>query len=1084
VTELCGGCHREVVAGAQFCSQCGHELQSDPTSTFKTEGERRQLTVVFCDLVGSTELSSRIDAEEFSEQIQDFLDLAVGVAQKYSGEVEHYAGDGILFRFGWPNAHDDDPERAVRAALGILDAVTEAVPSRLAVRIGVHSGNVVIDRMGGAGRTEMMSMGEAVNLASRVHGEAEPNTVVISRSTLELVSGIFVTEPIGMRSLKGIHTPVELHRVIQPSGIRSRLDAAKGRLTPFVGRRGELDALERLWESATRGNGNAMLINGEPGIGKSRLVYQFREQLGHVAHSWLECNCSYYTEDSVLAPVIQLIEQGLQFLREEGPEERLERLRSGLAGFGMVGDEELSLLANLLNLPGTDSVITFSGSSERRRQRTIEVLTDWVIAMSEIQPLIIVVEDLHWSDPTTVQLLEHLQVRCAGSRILLLITARPEFESPWNDDESIAMLELAPFSADDVRQLVNQLSGRRHLPEPVLERIVSDSAGIPLFAEEVGRMVMASNFLIGDGDEWRLLSPLTKLDIPSTLRGTLTARLDRLGMAKAVAQVAAVIDREFSYELLSAISEFPEFLLQTALDHMVNSDLVFQQGNPPHATYVFKHALVQEAAYETLLRRDRRAVHLRIAEELEAMREQSGNATLSVIARHYEEANKLEKACAYYELAARTAVEQSGYREAIALITKGINMLIGLPEGPERDKREIDLQVSLGAAIISAGGYADSGIETAYARARGLCETLGDDELVAEAMTGLSIFYTNRGQIELGAELGQRVLDIGVKNGDHTLELLGRIQMAHPRLYQSQVLETRRHCERALAIYDIEQHRDMTWRFGTDHGVAAHAFAAWSMVLPGMLDSGLAHVNEGVVLAEALGQPFNLVFALAFKATIHWTRGESAEILEAAQRARLIAEEQGFEFWAGIGRVFESAERVISQGDHSRLKDVLQGSMVAGATGNRGGSTPVFARVAEALQAAGDLNAALELVHAALDVSVETRQPFWNAELHRMRAELMLEQIAPIETLTPDDRRELTGVESELDRALMLARGSGFLLHELKILTTRARLGVQMGYPEDVVPDLHAAMTRFSEGLNTPHVVNAREVLEFAGSPM
>jgi predicted ATPase len=390
--------------------------------------------------------------------------------------------------------------------------------------------------------------------------------------------------------------------------------------------------------------------------------------------------------------------------------------------------------------------------------------------------------------------------------------------------------------------------------------------------------------------------------------------------------------------------------------------------------------------------------------------------------------------------------------------------------------------VSLGSAIIAAGGYANAGIETAYARARQLCETLGDDELVAEAMTGLSIYYTNRGQIGLGAELGKRVLDIGLRSGDHTLELLGRIQLAHPLLYQCQFRDTVYHCERALAIYDIDQHRDITWRFGTDHGVAAHGLAAWSLALAGLLDQGLAHVNDGVALAEALGQPFNLVYALVFKATIHWTRGESAELLESAHRARLIAEEQGFDFWAGVSRLFEASERVIAHGDHSKILDVLEGSMVAGASGNRGGSTPVFARVAEALRAAGDLAAAQDLVQAAFDVSAETGQRWWDADLHRMRAELILEQIGPLEALSPADRHEVAAVESELDRALVLARASGFMLHELKVLSTRVRLGVQLGFAEDVAPELGALMNTFPEGLDTPLLVNSREVLESGAS--
>ncbi|MEJ7584468.1 MAG: adenylate/guanylate cyclase domain-containing protein [Acidimicrobiales bacterium] len=952
--------------------------------------ERRPLTVAFCDLVGSTELSSRLDAEEYGELIQAYQRRAVSVARRYGGEVESYLGDGILFRFGWPEAHDDDPERAVRASFEIL-ADTEEIttgPERLAVRIGIHTGPVVIGEMGGAGQRQIMALGETLNLAARLQTIADPGTVVVSAATLALVSGIFVTDDLGPQVLRGSPHP---SRVSGRAADRPTQPARRGAGAHTVRRAGRrVGPAPRPVERRRDGTGP---MRARDRRSRRRQVAPCLPIAGGALgdpHSWLECAASSFTQGSVFRPAIELVEQGLQLQIQDTPTERWAALRKGLDALGL-DDEAVELMAGLLALPADGGNDSLTMSPELRRRRTIEMLTEWVLAFARRQPLVVAIEDVHWSDPSSLELFGEIALQRRDAPVLLIATARPGFDQSWAEHRDVVTILLGPLNDGDVREMVQTLAGDRRLPAPVVERIVGDAAGIPLFAEEVGRMVLESGLLLPEDGRWVLTAPLAHLDIPSTLQGSLLARLDRLGPTKRVAQVAAVIGREFPYDLVAMLCEEQPRELEASLERLVASDLVFRDGEGPSACFVFKHALVQEAAYNSLLRRTRRTVHGRIADELARRRAADPTAAAEVVARHFEAAEAFEAAARHYQLAAEEAASRSGFHEAVAHLRRGISLLARVSGGRERDGLEIEMQLALGSAIIGGRSYSDPGIETAYARARSLCEGLGDDEQVGHALAGLSIFYTNRGEIDLGAELAERVLAIAAACGDDTLELLGRIQLAHPRLYQCRSPETLEHAQRALAIYDPARHRSIAKRFGTDHGVAAHTFAGWALMALGYADQALAHLDEAVALARWLGQPFDVAYALLFKASIHWARGDSDEVLAAAGAARAVAEEQGFDFWTGLSRVFQTCEQVVRTGDASLIPDVMEASLVAGESGNRGGSTPVLARVAEALRAAGDTTSALAVVDSALAVSAETGQIWWDTELQRLRAELLLD---------------------------------------------------------------------------------------------
>ena len=994
----CTNCSEPLPENARFCPACGNSVISEDGSTglddtigIEFSRELRHITAVFCDLVGSTELSATMDTEEFSELIEGYQHRAVAIVRAFGGDVEGYSGDGILFRFGWPQAHDDDAVNALTAALDVVDATAELDEERrLTIRVGVHSGQAVVGLLGGVDRRATMSLGETLNVAARLQTAAEPGTVVASETTIALVEGRFDVTPLGPLRLRGVPQPVVTFRVLGRTGARSRIEVSANRRSPLVGRELELTTLGRLWAQAKAGQGAAVLVTGDPGVGKSRLALQLRDLSRDGAQRWMETMCAPYTRMSVLRPVVDLIEDALSLRSISDAESRVSRIRASLNEASVEFPDGADLIAGLL---GTPNETVMALSNELRLERTIEVLVDWLIALSHQQPLVLLMEDLHWCDPTTLDALGRLLDRVPGAPILLLLTARPEFEAPWDRPDVVTSLPLAPLLDDEVRTLIATLGAGRRLPDQVVEQIVSSAGGIPLYVEEVERSVLESGQLVGREDTWDLAAPFVELEIPGTLQGSLLARLDALGSAKSVAQVAAVLGRSFTRDLLASVSGLSTEQLARLLDRLVASGLLLHDETSEEGEYVFKHVLVQEAAYESLLRRSRRSIHERVATVLDA--QMAGGATTppELVARHFEAAGLLAQAIAHYQMAASLAAERSGHREAIAFLRQGIDLARQLPDVTEGMELEVEMQLALGSSIATSS-YSDPELAVAYDRARELCEHLGNDARVGQTLGGLSVFYINRGEITEGAELAERVLTIADANNDDLLEVLGAVQLSLARSYQGRAAESLELATRALGAYRPERHRVLGDRFGTDQGVAAHVFAGWSHLMLGHLDRGLAQLVEAVDLAETLGRPFNRVFALAFLATGHWERGETTATLHFAEKARRLAQEQGFSFWAGISGVWEEAERVITLGDHDALGAVFEAGLMAEETGNRAGAPTVLGRVAEAAASAGAADTAQGIIDMGLSVSAETGQPWWDSSLLRQQAELLFAQIA------------------------------------------------------------------------------------------
>jgi class 3 adenylate cyclase/predicted ATPase len=1064
--DVCAACGTRNEPEENFCGNCGASLgptashaagfigRAPVPSSVAPVGERRQLTVLFCDLVGSTPLSQQLDPEDWRDVVAQYHQAAAGAVARFGGHVAQYLGDGVLVYFGWPDAREDDPERAVRAGLAILDAmdpakVAVATPdgTRLAVRVGMHTGPVVVTDSG-------QVFGETPNVAARVQGAAEPDTVLVSAATQRLVAGIFVVEDRGPQTLKGIRDPMGLYRIVQPSGVRSRLDVAAGRLTPFVGRELELGTLLDRWERVAEGEGQNVLLVGEAGVGKSRLVYQFRERLTAVPNSWLECRATPYTEGTPFYPIIDLVQQGLAFTPEDTAADKIEKLEREATRIGHPLPEVVPLVAEFVGLAAPDTYPPLGLSPDVQRRKTIEALAAWVLALAEAQPLVMLVEDLHWIDPSSLELLGRIMAQTATARALLVFTTRPDFRPPWPTRSNLTTLQLARLTKRQAREMVLGVGGRT-LPPEMLDTLVARADGVPLYLEELTKGVAEPDVARGVDA------------IPATLADSLMARLDRLSAAKEVAQRAAVLGREFPYALLAAVAQMDEDGLRRELARLVDAEILFARGEPPNATYIFKHALVQEAAYASLLKRTRQPLHGRVVDVLVERFPEQVASEPEIVARHAEAAGRLDDAIAYYAAAGAQAQARSAHDEAIGQLQKAIALVAQLPAGAGRDAREVALQMALGGSFVAVRGYAHADTEAAYERARALCVGSGAARERAEALAGLSVLYTTRGDVQRGCVLAEQVLTVAEETRDRSLLLLGLRYAATAEHFQGRFASSLAHAERASALYDPARDYVHAFRYGDDQGVGALAFAAWNLFYLGQPDRALARAEDAVALARRLGHAFSLAFALFWEAALHWFRGDEAAQQRVAAEAIALSEAQGFPLWHGLGRMFHGYARVTAGEPEAGLAEVMDGLAQAAGTGNNAGAPIILVWLAEAQRAAGRDVEALHTVEDALAAS-QGGQHFFEADLHRLKGALLLHTEPG---RTPD-------VEALFRRALDVAREQEAKSFELRAATSLARLLRDRGRAAEARELLAPLYAWFTEGFGTRDLIEAKTLLD------
>ena len=718
-----------------------HEVVPRPPALPPPEAERRHLTVLFCDLVGSTALTGQLDPEDYREVVRAYHQICAEVLQRFDGYMAQYLGDGVLAYFGYPVAHEDDAQRAVRAGLDLLDACaslnthpTLPAGDQVAVRLGVHTGLVVMGDVGAGARHEPLALGETPNIAARLQHLAEPNTLVISAATHQLVAGYFRCKALGAHTLPGLAQPIEVYHVLGASGAQSRLEvAATHGLTPLVGRAQEVGLLRACWTRVTEGMGQVVLLGGEAGIGKSRLVHVLKEHVASEGYPWLECQGSPYYQHTTLYPLAELLARRLLHLEPEATAaQKVQQLEEFVVQHGLLPAETVPLFASLLSLPLSAADAPVQVSPEQQRQQTLHALLGLLLRLAAEQPLLLVMEDLHWVDPSTLEWLSLLVDQGPTTRILTLCTYRPDFRPPWAGRSHLTQVTLARLPQHQATALTHQVAQGKALPAEVVAQIVAKTDGVPLFVEELTKTVLESGLLQEQEDHYVLTVPLPPLAIPVTLHDTLLARLDRLGSAKGLAQLGATLGREFAYALLQAVAPWDEETVRRALQQLVEAELLYQRGLPPQATYVFKHALIQEAAYQSLLKRTRQQYHQHIAQVLEAQFPESTATQPELLARHYTESGLQAQALPYWHQAGQRAITRSAYAEACQHLSTGLEVLATVPETPVRHQHELDLLTALNLVWQVTKGYGVPELESGLTRAEALSQQLGDSYSVSQ----------------------------------------------------------------------------------------------------------------------------------------------------------------------------------------------------------------------------------------------------------------------------------------------------------------------------------------------------------------
>jgi class 3 adenylate cyclase/predicted ATPase len=886
---------------------------ASPVVTSRTpEAERRQLTVMFCDLVNSTKLSSQLDPEEYREVVRAYQATCTEVIRRYDGHVAQFLGDGLLVYFGYPHAHEDDAQRAVRAGLGILaamgnlnKALQQTKGIQLALRVGVHTGLVVVGEMGGPERQEQLALGEVPNIASRLQGLAEPDTIIISVDTYRLIQGYFECQALGVQTLRGVAEPITVYQILRESGATSRLDVAQPRgLTPLVGREQETGLLLERWEQVKSGHGHVVLLSGDAGIGKSRLVQVLKDHVAQEPHTHWECRSSEYSQNTALFPLTDLFQRLLRFEVYETPDERLEKLEQALRQYRLPLEESVQLFAPLFSLPlPEDRYAPLNLSPQRQRQKTLETIVALLQEEAERHPVLFIVEDLHWTDPTTLELLNLLINQIPTASILTVLTCRPTFQPSWSHRSYLSEITVNRLSYAQVEQIVVGVIDGKTLPQEVLVQIVEKTDGVPLFIEEITKAILESGQLTVVEDHYELVGSLSTLTIPATLQDSLMARLDRLMTGKVIAQLGATLGRQFSYALLQAVAQLNERTLHGELHRLVEAELLYQRGVPPQATYTFKHALIQDAAYASLLKSTRQHYHQRIGQVLEAQFPETVAEQPELLAHHCTEAGLIEQAVGYWHHAGQRAMERSAHLEVIAHLRQGLALLQTLPVTLERIQREVDMLIALGASLHATKGTGALEVGETYTRARQLCEPLDDPQRLFPVLRGLHGYYNVRAELKMAHDLSEQLLTLAQQVHDAPMLVAAHRALGTTLYWLGAVASAQTHFAQGIALYHSHQHRAAVLLYGVDSGVTCHSHAAWALWCLGYPDQGWACNQEAVRLAQQLAHAYSLGFALNWAAIFHQLRREVSAVQAHAEATIRVAQAQGFPQWQANGAI-------------------------------------------------------------------------------------------------------------------------------------------------------------------------------------
>ena len=1061
-------------------AQDGLTLAPEP-SRRALEAERRQVTVMFCDLVASTELSQQLDPEDYRAVVRAYQAAAAAALQPYDGYIAQYLGDGLLVYFGWPQAHEDAAHRAVHASLALLDALgplheTHLVPHygvRIAVRIGLHTGMAVIGEMGGGNRSEALAMGDTPNLAARIQGLATPNTVALSAATARLIQGAFTLEDLGTHALKGVAEPMPVYRVLRPIEAHHDEEEAPALGVPMlVGRDEEIGLLRRRWEQAREGLGQVVLVSGEAGIGKSALVRAVRHHIGREGVMRMTYRCSPYHTHSAFYPIIVHLERLLQFERDDPPATRLTKLERMLTRYTLPLEEVVPLFAALLSVPLPEGAYpALALTPQQQRQHTHDALLAWLWEDAQRQPVLLVWDDVHWADPSTIESLGLLVDQIPTSPILAVLTFRPEFVPPWPPRSHMTSLTLNRLERPQIEALVRQQAGGKRLPPEVVAHIVAKTDGVPLFVEELTKMILESALLREEAEHYALTGPLSAVTIPTTLQDSLLARLDRLPTMREVAQIGAVLGREFAYEMLHALVTVDERTLLEGLAQLVATELLYQRGRPPRATYTFKHALVQDAAYQSLLKRTRQQYHQQVAALLEARFPETVATAPEVVAHHYTEAGCAAQALPLWQQAGERAIQRSANLEGIEHLTRGLAVLATLPDTTDRLQHELDLHVTLGPAFIATRGYASPEAEHTFARAWELCQRLGEPPQRFPVLYGLCASYWVGGKHRQARDQAEQFLHLAQRQEDTAPLVVAHRALGLPLYFMGEVAQAHEHFAQSIALYDPQRHRTLAFAYGQDPGVAALLLDAYALWILGYPDQALRRSQEACTLAEDLAHPFTLAYTFATLAMFHQYRRDREEARRHAEAATRICREQGIPYWLGVGLILQGWARATRPQPAEQIASMHEGLAIYRATDAALWLPYFLTLLAETYGEAGQPDAGLRFLDEAHTVMDSTQERFYEAEVHRVQGALVLAQAA-------DQHAQ---AETCFQHALAIARRQQARSWELRAAMSLARLWQQHGKRAEAHALLAPIYGWFTEGFDTADLQEARALLDALG---
>jgi len=1033
----------------------------------KDTAERRQVTVMFSDLVGSTALSASMDPEDLREVISAYQKTVTETVSRFGGFIAKYMGDGVLIYFGYPRAHEDDAERAVRAGLQLIAAVSAlkmAVP--LQTRIGIATGLVVVGDLVGSGvAQEHGIVGETPNLAARLQALAGPNMVVIAEGTRRLLGNLFEFDDLGAKDLKGIAGSVRAWAALRASSAQGRFEALHtAGLTEMVGREEELELLLRCWSSAKRGEGQVVLLSGEAGIGKSRLTAALLERLSGEAQTRLRYFCSPQHTDSAFYPIADQMERAAGLAYNDSPQTKLDKLDAVLAQV-FTSTEDASLIAGMLSLPNDGRYPALDLAPQLRRQRTLEALTSQLARLARQQPVLIISEDAHWADPTSLEVLGRIVEQIRTLPALLIVTFRPEFTAPWVGHSHVTCLTLNRLEEREAAAIVARLVGQTDLPADVLAEIVERTDGIPLFVEEMTKAVLEAE---SEGAARRTVAavPSPGSAVPASLHASLMARLDRLGEPRTVAQIGAALGREFSHELIAAVTTLRRQELEGALEALVAAGVIFRRGVPPNAEYTFKHALVQDVAHGSLTRRSRQELHARIASVFEQAFPGLTAGQPERLAYHHIQAGAKEKAAAYHLKAGLRALAQSAMKEAVAQLRQGLDLLSATPESSERARLELDLQLALARAMMATQGYAALAVGEAYARGRELCLHLDRPPQFATVLYGQFLHNLMRAELQKARELAQEMLSLGEAQNKPPLTLMGRRLAGVTALAFGDFDTAASYLERCLKDFDPADRPFYASLAIDDLRINMMGYFSNALIHLGRLHEAQARMTATLDEARRFSHGYTLVHALMTACLFSWCRADWTSLLRYVEEALELSSRHGFALFQAWGEAFHGCALAALGRAEEGLPILHRGLAVTRAIGQRQHLPQTLTMLAYTYGKAGQPEEGLRRLAEAAEIAETTQDRWAEAELCRLRGDLLLATGRALEA------------ENSFRQALSVARRQNGRLWELRVAVSLARLLHSEGRNEEARTLLEPIYGWFTEGFDTRDLTEAKALLQ------